>query len=931
MRTVAVALQLQIGQYVSRAAEASRTTRNLAGELNAAAKNGRLDAVANSATRMGIAMGGAFALAVGAAAKFDKQMSEVSAVSNATGDDLEKLRQAALAAGKDTQFSATEAAKAEAELAKAGLNTSDILGGALRGSLDLAAAGSLDLAEAADISAKAMNMFGLKGSDVSHIADVLSASANKSATDVHEIGAALNMSGLAANAAGLSLEETVGTLSAFADRALNGSDAGTSFKQMLLMIQAPSQKAADLMKDLGINAYDTSGKFVGAARLAGILQEKLGGLTQEQRNAALATIFGADAMRAANILYTVGEQGIRDYTAAVDDTGAAAETARKKTDNLAGDVERLTGSLETLAIESGSGANSGLRTLVQLAGSLVDQFGQLPPAIGSTVTVIAGVSAAALLLGSGWVKARKATADFLTELSAVGPTGERTARGLQSATRWAGRAAAAFAVWQTAMALVSSTQKDLNPQVDALGQSLAKWATDGQIAGEAARVLGGDMDEFNRGFKYLADTSNGRRQTLALIQGGFEKMIPGMAGVNGSLAKTKERVDAMDQAMADMVRSGSADTAAGIFDKLAKDNAAAGISMSEMQKMFPQYAASLQVAGDAASTTAGKTKDLGAATAEAAASTKKLQEAFDELFDVQMSADEALLDYQKGVRDLNQELRSGSRTLNGNTEEGYKNAEAVLTQINRIQDLREARLGQGEAMDTVNGKYTADIRGLQRSMLAAGFTKKEIDALTGAYLRIPDQVRTPVSAPGATTATTQANNMNFAVRRIPDEHGTMITVSAGNAIGTLQSVKSWLDAIPRSKQSTVYINRMDRGMTPNRWGGIYTHAAEGALREAGVFSPIGPARYAYAEPETGGEGFVPRFGNYARSTAIIDREARWYGGRFVPGGAVAGGTTIINKHYHSYTLPNHGVIGSRMELENWFVGVLDSVQRKGRT
>src|SRR5690606_2234078 len=129
-----------------------------------------------------------------------------------------------------------------------------------------------------------------------------------------------------------------------------GSDAGTSFKTMLQRLSAPSGEAARLMKELGINAYDASGQFVGMEQFAGQLTDALGDMTPAQRNAALATIFGADAVRAAAVVYSEGESGIRNWISAVDDQGYAAETARVKMDNLKGDLEALGGSFETALI-----------------------------------------------------------------------------------------------------------------------------------------------------------------------------------------------------------------------------------------------------------------------------------------------------------------------------------------------------------------------------------------------------------------------------------------------------------------------------------------------------------------------------------------------------------------------------------------------------
>ncbi|QLQ37996.1 phage tail tape measure protein [Micromonospora robiginosa] len=861
---------------------------------------------------MGLVAAAGFGAAVAMAAKFDKQMSEVAAVSDATGKELDQLRQAALKAGADTAFSATEAAKAEAELAKAGLKTSDILGGALNGSLALAAAGSLDLAESADIAAKTMNVFKLKGADVGHIADVLAAAANKSATDVHEMGEALKQGGLAANAAGMGLEETVGTLAAFADRALVGSDAGTSLKTALMMLQAPTDKARALMDQLGIAAYDTNGEFIGTTRLAGVLQKALGGLTQEQRNAALAAIFGADGMRAANIMYELGEKGIQDYVKAVDDQGAAADVAAKKMDNLAGDVEKLKGSLETMAIEAGSGANGGLRLLVQAAGALVDELGQLPPALTSTLTVMAGVAGGAMLLGAGWVRVRRSTRDMLEELREVGPQGQRAARGLETTAKWAGRVTLAFAAFELAGTAVGAMQKDLNPQIDAMARGLGEWGKTGRLAGESARVLGTDMQDLAVGLKFLADTDNSRRQWTKGLQEGLEAIIPGLDGTNTSLTRTKERVDAMDSALAQLASGGKADEAAAAFNRLAEAAAKDGVSIEELKVLFPQYAAALEVAGKASTGAAGGVQQVGGAAGQAADQVQELKEAFDALFEQEMSYDKSLLAYKQGIADVKEELRDGTRTLNDNTQAGRDNIAAVLEQVDRIKALRDARLEHGETLDEVNGKYVKDIDGLRRTMLQAGYTKGEVDALIGKYKAVPGNVSTNVSAPGTTKATGQVQDFNFAVRSVPPSKTVPFWATTAEAKAAVEALKAKINEL---KDKHIYISGTVRWTSTgdlkvpggtqlkNRWGGVYEHAATGLLREAQIAAPQGPARYAWAEPQTGGELFAPRFGDMARTRALVGYAIEnWWGGweRFAPaataGGGAAGGQ--VSNHYY---------------------------------
>jgi TP901 family phage tail tape measure protein len=323
---------------------------------------------------------------------------------------MEKLRAAAIKAGADTQYSATEAAKGIEELAKAGVSTTDILNGGLNGALSLAAAGQMDVGAAAEAAASALTQFKLKGQDVPHVADLLAAAAGKAQGEVSDMSAALNQAGLIASQTGLSIEDTTGTLAAFASAGLLGSDAGTSFKTMLQAVQAPSGKTKELMDDLGISAYDTAGNFIGITKFAGQLKDKLGKLTPELRANALAQIFGSDATRAASILYEQGSTGIQTWIDKTNDAGYAAETAAIKTDNLAGDIERLKGSLDTLLIQSGGGAQTGLRAITQSLEKMVEQFAKLPSGVTATITVMAGLTAAVLLGGAAWVKIRSAIA-----------------------------------------------------------------------------------------------------------------------------------------------------------------------------------------------------------------------------------------------------------------------------------------------------------------------------------------------------------------------------------------------------------------------------------------------------------------------------------------------------------------------------------------
>lgn len=346
-------------------------------------------------TKVGLATG-ALAAAVGIAAvksfaDFDAQMSVVQANTGATGDELNKLRDAALDAGQRTVYSASQSADAINELAKAGMSTADILNGGLNGALDLAASDGMAVSDAAELMASTLAQFNLTGKDATKVADALAAGAGKAQGSAHDLGFALSQAGLVAHQYGLSMEETTGTLAAFANAGMIGSDAGTSLKSMLIALANPSTKARQTLSDLGISAWDAQGNFVGLSGLAGQLQDKMSGLTDQQRQQAMATIFGSDAVRAAGVLYQQGADGVDEWKKTVSDSGFASEQAAARTNNLKGDIEQFTGSIETMLIKIGGGANGPLRSMVQGATDLVTAFSSLDPKIQQT-TVLVGLA-----------------------------------------------------------------------------------------------------------------------------------------------------------------------------------------------------------------------------------------------------------------------------------------------------------------------------------------------------------------------------------------------------------------------------------------------------------------------------------------------------------------------------------------------------------
>lgn len=389
-KNIVIRLMADTASYEAAMTRAGSTAKTVASGMENTGRKSAL--IASGMTAAGLAVAAFGVAAVKMAADFDQQMSTVQANTGATSAQMDQLRAAAIEAGASTVYSATDSADAINDLGKAGMSVTDILNGGLTGALNLAASDGMAVGDAAEYMANALSMFHLKGSQASQVADTLAAGAGKAVGNVSDFGEALNNCGAQANSFGMNVQETTGVLALFAQNGTIGAEAGTQLNSMLMKLAAPSAEASNTMKELGISAYDAQHHFVGMANFAGQLQKAEKGLTDEQRNQANATIFGSYAIKAANYLYEAGESGVNKWTKAVSESGYAAEQAAAKNNNLKGDLENLGGSMESLMISVGEGAQGPLRKMVQGLDTLVDSFAGLPSGVQQTLVVMASLA-----------------------------------------------------------------------------------------------------------------------------------------------------------------------------------------------------------------------------------------------------------------------------------------------------------------------------------------------------------------------------------------------------------------------------------------------------------------------------------------------------------------------------------------------------------
>lgn len=338
-----------------------------------------------------VAAGGA---ATSVAASFDDAMSQVQGALGGASADMDGLRNLALQLGADTVFSATESAQAMVELAKGGLTEAQIKGGALAASMDLAAAGQLNLADAAATTVQMMGSFGLGAGDATRIANALAGAANASSADVSDLTQAMSQCSAQASLAGWSLEDTAAALALFADHGVKGSDAGTSLKTMLQRLAAPTDQAAEAIAAYGLNIRDSNGKMKDISGIADELTGKLGGLSDAERDAALQTIFGSDASRAAAILMQSGSEGLAKYIAATNDATAAETMANAQKGELSWALENMGGAIESASIAFGTALAPAITAVAGVIGNVAEAFASLPAGVQTGIAVVLALVAA---------------------------------------------------------------------------------------------------------------------------------------------------------------------------------------------------------------------------------------------------------------------------------------------------------------------------------------------------------------------------------------------------------------------------------------------------------------------------------------------------------------------------------------------------------
>ena len=328
--------------------------------------------------------------AIKTAADFEAGMSKVAALSGATGDDLKMLEEEAKRMGATTKYSATESADALSYMALAGWDAEQMAAG-LEPSLKLAGASGMQLAECTDIVTDTMSMFGMKASEATKMTDMLAYAQANSNTDVQQLGEALKYCGASANAMGYDLADTTALLGTFADQGLKGSSAGTTLNAMFRDMKKNAEDGKIAIGDKNVAIVDANGNYRDMTDILADVQKATEGMTQAERDMALSSIWGTEALKGVNMAFEAGVPKIREFEDGIRKSdGAASDMYDTMQNNLKGAIDNMKSAFEGVMITIGERLIPIFQNAVDGITNMLTWFNNLNPTIQNVIIGVGG-------------------------------------------------------------------------------------------------------------------------------------------------------------------------------------------------------------------------------------------------------------------------------------------------------------------------------------------------------------------------------------------------------------------------------------------------------------------------------------------------------------------------------------------------------------
>lgn len=364
------------------------------------------------------------AMALKTTADFDAGMSEVKAISGATGTEFKQLETKAIQMGAKTKYSATEAASAFKYMAMAGWDTNDMLSG-ISGVMNLAAASGEDLATTSDIVTDALTAFGLSAKDSSHFADILAQASSRSNTNVGLMGETFKYVAPVAGALGYSAEDCAVAIGLMANSGIKASQAGTALRSLFTRLSRPTDTVAAAMEKYNITLTDANGNMKPLSTLMSEMRDRFSGLSEAQKANLAATLAGQEGMSGLLAIVNSSDDDFKNLTDSINNAdGASERMAKTMQDNLKGSFTIFKSTVESAAISIGKKLTPEVRKFVDTGTNLVKKFNDMSDAektnvvnIGKMATVIPLATLAGGKLLGAFLKLGKGVVNFNSQAS----------------------------------------------------------------------------------------------------------------------------------------------------------------------------------------------------------------------------------------------------------------------------------------------------------------------------------------------------------------------------------------------------------------------------------------------------------------------------------------------------------------------------------
>lgn len=316
----------------------------------------------------------AFTETIRVGSDFEAAMSKVSALSGATGSDLDKMAAKAKELGATTQFSATQVAEGFQYMSLAGWDANTSLS-AIDGVLKLAASAEMDLASASDMVTDYLSAFGMEASRAGEMADMLAYAQANSNTTATQLGEAYGNSAAGLHAAGQEIETVTAILEGLANQGLKGSEAGTALNGVMSQITQKMSDGAIQIGETTVAVQDQEGNFRDLLDILADVETATDGMGTAEKSAALAAVFNRTSLSGLNLILNEGVDNIKDYRDALEDsTGAASDMSNTMNDNLKGDLKAFGSALEGIGITAYDAIDGPIRGTVQLATDAISKL-----------------------------------------------------------------------------------------------------------------------------------------------------------------------------------------------------------------------------------------------------------------------------------------------------------------------------------------------------------------------------------------------------------------------------------------------------------------------------------------------------------------------------------------------------------------------------